>query len=119
MNMFQQLTSNVIHLFFEDHQKTETLLLINGKPNLHPLLWSFPFLVHQLVKLLDAEDITNEKVSTLVLPLEINNVTSKLESSVLNSEIMTQMLMLFSLKKRIPLTKVNPNFLDTVIFVLN
>ena len=37
-------------------------------------------LFHTLVNLFDAEDVTNEMFRTLDLPLEINTVTSKLES---------------------------------------
>ena len=36
--------------------------------------------IHDLVKLVDAEDLTNEKIRTFDLPLENNIVTSKLES---------------------------------------
>ena len=47
-----------------------------------------PFIpFHTLVKLGDAEDITNEKSRTLDLSLEINNATSKLESQNLSAEI--------------------------------
>ena len=39
----------------------------------------------KLIKLVDAEYITNEKVRNLDLPLEIINVTSKLESQSLST----------------------------------
>ena len=45
--------------------------------------FSIPF--HTLVKLDHVEDITNEKSRTLELPLQINNVTSKLESQNLSA----------------------------------
>ena len=45
---------------------------------------SFPF--HTLVKLVDAEDLMNEKIRTSDLQLEINNVTSKIESQNLSAE---------------------------------
>ena len=35
---------------------------------------------HTLVELVDAKDITNEKIRDFDKPLEISNVTSKLES---------------------------------------
>ena len=40
-----------------------------------------------LGKFVDAEDLTNEKVRTLDLPLDIINVTAKLESQLFSSEI--------------------------------
>ena len=52
---------------------------------------SIPF--HTLVKLVDAEDITNEKIRTLDLPLEVNSLTSKLSSHTLNSEDITPEVM--------------------------
>ena len=45
---------------------------------------SIPF--HTLVKLVDAEDLTNEKIRPLDPPLKINNVTSKLDSQNLSDE---------------------------------
>ena len=45
---------------------------------------SIPF--HTLVELVDAEDFTTGKIRTLVLPLDINLVTAKLESHNLFSE---------------------------------
>ena len=45
---------------------------------------SIPF--HTLVKLVDAKDITNEKIRTLNLPLEGNSLTLKLSSTNLNSQ---------------------------------
>ena len=45
---------------------------------------SIPF--HTAVFLVDAEDFTNEEAQTLDLPLEINNVTSKLEFQNLSAE---------------------------------
>ena len=41
---------------------------------------------YTLVKFVDAEDITNEKGRTLDLPLEVNNVSLKLESLSLSAE---------------------------------
>ena len=41
---------------------------------------SFSF--HTLVKLVASEGNTNEQVRTIDLPLEIDNVTSKLESQI-------------------------------------
>ena len=35
--------------------------------------------LHALVKLSDAEDITNKKIQSIDQPIEINDVTSKLE----------------------------------------
>ena len=43
--------------------------------------------VLSLVELVDAEDITTEKIRCLDSPLEINNVTSKVLSQNLSSEI--------------------------------
>ena len=45
---------------------------------------SIPF--DTLVKLVPVEDKTREKIRILDLPLEINNVTSKLESQNLSAE---------------------------------
>ena len=42
--------------------------------------------IHTLFKIVDAEDITNEKIRTLDLPVEDINVTSKLESRSLSPE---------------------------------
>ena len=41
---------------------------------------------HYLVKIVKAEDYTNEKIRTLDLPLGIIDVTSKLESQKLSAE---------------------------------
>ena len=41
--------------------------------------------LHTLAKFVDDEDNTNENFRTLDLPLEINNVTSKLESQSLSA----------------------------------
>ena len=46
-----------------------------------------PFQFRHLFKFVDAEDLTSEKVRNLQLSLEKNNVTSKLESQNLNSEV--------------------------------
>ena len=43
--------------------------------------------IHTLVKLVDAEDITNETVRTLHLSIEMNIVTSELESQNSSAEI--------------------------------
>ena len=42
--------------------------------------------IHTLVKPIDAEQGTNEKIRFLEWPLKINNVTSKLESQNVTSE---------------------------------
>ena len=41
---------------------------------------------HTLGQLVDAEDVTREKICTLHLTIEINNVTSKLKSQKLSCE---------------------------------
>ena len=41
---------------------------------------------HTLVRLVDAEEITIEKIRTVDSPLEINNVKSKLQSQNLSSK---------------------------------
>ena len=43
--------------------------------------------IHTLVKLVDAGDVTNEKIRTLDIPVVINKVTSEHESPKLASEI--------------------------------
>ena len=45
-----------------------------------------PIPIHTLVKLVDAEKITNEKIPALDLPMEISNVTSKVESQNISAE---------------------------------
>ena len=46
--------------------------------------------LHALVKLVDAEDITNEKTRTLDLLLEIFNVASELDSQNYLLKVMNQ-----------------------------
>ena len=45
---------------------------------------SIPF--HTLVKLVDAEDITNDKVRTHDLTLEVNSITNQLQSQNLETQ---------------------------------
>ena len=45
---------------------------------------SIPF--HTLVKLVDAEDIANDKIHTHDLTLEVNNITKQLQTQTLNSQ---------------------------------
>ena len=42
-------------------------------------------LFHTLVKLVDAEDIANDKIRTHYLALEVNNITKKLQTQTLDS----------------------------------
>ena len=44
---------------------------------------SIPF--HTLVKLDDAEDIANDKIRTLDLALEVNNITNQLQTQTFDS----------------------------------
>ena len=74
-------------------------------------------LFHTLVKLVDAEDITNEKIRTLDLPLEVNSLTSKLSSHNLNSENVTPEVMFT--QNNDPNNKSKPQFGNTVIIVIN
>ena len=51
---------------------------------------SIPF--HTLVKLVDAEDIANNKVRTHDLALEINNITKQLNTQTLNPSSQEQLM---------------------------
>ena len=78
---------------------------------------SVPF--HTLVKLADAEDITTEKKCALDVQLEINILTSKLESQDLSSEFMIQILQLYLHKQMIRIKSRNGNFRVTAFIVMN
>ena len=51
---------------------------------------SIPF--HTLVKLVDAEDIANDKIRTHDLTLEVNNITKQLQTQTLNSQQSDQIM---------------------------
>ena len=51
---------------------------------------SIPF--HTLVKLVDAEDIRNDKIRTHDLALELNNITNKLQTQTLDSSQQEQLM---------------------------
>ena len=51
---------------------------------------SIPF--HTLVKLVDAEDIANDKIRTHDLPLEVNNITKLLHTQTLESSSQEQLM---------------------------
>ena len=51
---------------------------------------SIPF--HTLVKLIDAEDIANEKIRTHDLALELNNFTNQLQAQTLASSQQEQLM---------------------------
>ena len=51
---------------------------------------SIPF--HTLVKLVDAEDIANDKIRTHDLTLEVNNITKQLQTQALNSQQSDQIM---------------------------
>ena len=47
---------------------------------------------HTLVKLVDAEDIANDKVRTHDLALEVNNITIQLQTQTLDSSQQEQLM---------------------------
>ena len=51
---------------------------------------SIPF--HTLVKLVDSEDVANEKKRTLDLTLEVNHITKQLQSQALDSSQNIQLM---------------------------
>ena len=51
---------------------------------------SIPF--HTLVKLVDAEDIANDKIRTYDLALEVNNITKQLQTPTLDSSQQEQLM---------------------------
>ena len=75
--MLQLLTWKEMKFLLNDYQKNWKTLLINGKSNILILSWTFHS-IHTLVKLVDNENITNEKSRILDLSLEIINVTLKM-----------------------------------------
>ena len=77
---------------------------------------SNPF--HALVKLVDAETLPNEIFRTIALSLELDNVTSNLESHVLSSDFFDSNLDIF-FTQTIGISKGNLNFGDTVIIITN
>ena len=59
-------------------------MLTNDKQNTSTVLEPFnPF--HTLVKLVDAEDIANDKIRTHDLALELSNITNQLQTQTLDS----------------------------------
>ena len=59
MTLLQLIASSGIKFSLEDYQKNSKSLIINGKSSSTAIEPSIPS--HTLVKLVDAEDITNEK----------------------------------------------------------
>ena len=51
---------------------------------------SIPF--HSLVKLIDAEDIANDKIRTHDLALEVNNITKQLKTQILDCSNQEQLM---------------------------
>ena len=78
-----------------------------------------PIPIHTLVKLVDAEKITNEKIPALDLPMEISNLTSKVESQNIFAETYDPNSKSCLHKYLIETSKVNLNFWKTVLFVIN
>ena len=67
-------------------------------------------LFHELIKHVYAENITNERIRTLVLPLIIINVTSKLESQNLFSQKYDSNLDFMMTQTQEPNNKITPHF---------
>ena len=64
---------------------------------------SIPF--HTLVKLVDAEDIANDKIRTHDLTLEVNNITKQLQTQSLHPQQTDQVMFT---QPRDPNTKIKP-----------
>ena len=110
MNLLQLSTSNVKKFLLEDYQKELKNFAqerIVKHSSSFPEL-SFPF--HTLVKLVDAEGFTNENIRTLDLPLEVNNVTSKLESQELSAEKFVSNLEMMLTQTTDPTNESKPQF---------
>ena len=90
MRMLPLLTLNVMKSLQKDFQKILKTLQIKVKHPSTVLEPSIPF--HTLVKLVDAEDIANDKIRTHDLALEIINITKQLNTQTLEPSSQEQLL---------------------------
>ena len=91
MRMHPLLTLNVMKSLQKDFQKI--LEFANKRRVKHTstvLEPSIPF--HTLVKLVDAEDIANDKIRTYDLALEINKITKQLNTQTLDPSSQEQLM---------------------------
>ena len=92
MRRHQLSTSNATRYLQKDFQKT-LRTFANKRQVKHTstiLEPSIPF--HTLVKLVDAEDIANDKIRTHDLTLEVNNITKQLQTQSLHSQQSDQVM---------------------------
>ena len=75
------------------------------KPTSTVLEPSIPF--HTLIKLVDAEDIANDKIRTHDLTLEVNNITKQLQTQTLDSQHSDQVMFT---QPRDPKNKAKPTY---------
>ena len=115
MRMHPPLTSNAMQSLQMDSQKN-LKDFANKRQVKHTstvLEPSIPF--HTLVKLVDAEDIANDKIKTHDLALEINNITKQLNTQTLDPSSQEQLMFH---NPKIQITKINlyiKNIAHTVI----
>ena len=85
------LTSNVMKFLQKDLLKTLDFATKRQVKHTSTVLEpSIPF--HILVKLVDAEDIANDKIRTHDLALEINNITKQLNTQTLDPSSQEQLM---------------------------
>ena len=90
MKMHPPLILNVMKVLLKDFQK---IFFANKRQVKHTstvLEPSIPF--HTLVKLVDAEDIANDKIRTHDHALEVNNITKQLQTQTLEPSSQEQLM---------------------------
>ena len=85
-NLLQLSTSSILKFLLHDYQKNWQTLLINGKSNIHPLIWSLLFHSTHWLNILMQKIRPLKNIRTPGFSFENKSVLSKLESQHLSSQ---------------------------------